>query len=87
MRWVDPPPPRIGDEKIVSWFAFRPVLLNREWRWLEWVSVKMRFGMGFLGNDWRHVEFVDQPKPKTKPKPQPVAVEDVHTRKVDLDDE
>jgi hypothetical protein len=85
MRWVDPPPPQIGDEKIVSWFAIRPVLINREWRWLERVSVKMRYTAGMFDNDWHWVGFVDPPKPE--PKPKPTSTEANYTRKVRLDDE
>ena len=87
MRWIEPPPPRVGDEKIVSWFAIRPVVLGREVRWLERVSVKMRFESCLLGPDWTWVEFVDPPKTKTDPNHEPVITQSNHTRKVELEDE
>lgn len=50
---------------------------------MEWVTVEMEWAWGPLENCygeycWVHKGFVDKPQP---------VVEDVHTRKVELDDE
>ncbi len=89
MRWVEP---ELGDIRHKTWFAWWPVTIEKECRWLEWVTVEMAYcrtlDLRFIGGgtveDWKRLRFIDPPK--QEPKPQPV-VEDVHTRKVDLDDE
>jgi hypothetical protein len=32
--------PQIGDKRVHRWFALVPVCIEREVRWLEWVTVK-----------------------------------------------
>lgn len=83
MRWVKPEPPKKGDIRCKTWFALLPVTICKETRWMEWVTVEMEWvwvplEICYGEYCWVHKGFVDKPQP---------VVEDVHTRKVELDDE
>jgi len=49
MRWKKkdpkpkPPKPRVGDKKIKMFFALFPVRINKDYRWLEYVTVEYEF--------------------------------------------
>jgi hypothetical protein len=43
MRYIEPLPPKHGDQKLKSWFAFRKVKIGREERWLEFVDVVFEY--------------------------------------------
>ena len=68
MRWQDP---KKGNVKIKKKFAFLPINLNGENRWLEWVKSKyiynegaifreQRTGKYYRYNGWIAEEFVDE---------------------------
>jgi hypothetical protein len=44
-----------------KWFAFFPVEINGETRWLEFVKVRGFYRKGFLSGQWtwENIEFVD----------------------------
>ena len=58
MRWKTPKP---GDTRVVKRFAFFPICINGEVRWLEMVSIRQRFWIGSVtGNHyWDDMYFVD----------------------------
>lgn len=43
MRWKHVSNPSQGDVKIKSWFAFLPVKIGDDYRWLERVTVEYHF--------------------------------------------
>lgn len=47
--------PEIGDTRIIRRFAWFPVLLEREIRWLEQVTIEQMYGI-FGWSDWRYKE-------------------------------
>lgn len=53
MRWYKP---RYRDTKIVTKFAFFPITIGRETRWLEKVTIKMEYGITM----WHPIEFVNK---------------------------
>ena len=46
--------PQKGDERIVHFFAWWPVFVRNEERWLEWVTIRQKF-----------IVILDLPVPKT----------------------
>lgn len=54
MRWRKP---NDGDTKIKRKFALFPICLNREVRWLEWVTIEYVYHE--WENDWYMARFVD----------------------------
>jgi len=63
MRRTIPNEPRPGDIKTVNFFAWRPIRIGQDWRWLERVTVEYRFRDGgvidFRGY-WFPVKFIDK---------------------------
>lgn len=61
MRWFKP---RGGEEKIVKKFAFFPITIHDETRWLETVTIKYRYytASSYLWDKgcWLPVKFVDK---------------------------
>jgi hypothetical protein len=44
MRWISPVPPKIGDEKTDTRFAFFPTYTDNGYTvWLEWYIVRLRY--------------------------------------------
>lgn len=43
MRWKAENEPNIEDTRECRWFAFRPVTIKDETRWLEYVTVQQRY--------------------------------------------
>jgi hypothetical protein len=68
MRWTARKPGTIelrGEMRVRSWFAFLPVTINSETRWLERVTVEER--QEFHVADvcrvmWRKMRFVEPPR-------------------------
>ena len=60
MRWTKP---KYGDTKIERKFAILPITIEREARWLEWVTVKYEY---YVNRDslagWWPTEFIDDNK-------------------------
>lgn len=54
MRWKVR---KYGDRRIYTWFAFLPVNIGGEVRWLELVTVEQKY----LFSHWSNEEFVDGP--------------------------
>lgn len=67
-----PPKPPHGFVRLKTWFAYLPVRIGKECRWLEQVTVSQRYhnklhsspmddlNAGFpLNSKWINVEFVD----------------------------
>lgn len=54
MRWKWKNP-EDWDTRIKTWFALWPVIIENECRWLETVTIKQRYLVG-----WYNVEFVDE---------------------------
>lgn len=44
MKWTSKPEPKVGDEKTVRFFAWLPIWIGNETRWLEMVTVHYVFG-------------------------------------------
>lgn len=60
MRWTVP---KYGDVKIERKFAILPIIIDREVRWLEWVTVKYVYGSNAdCIVDWQPKEFIDDNK-------------------------
>lgn len=66
-RTLTPPPPKPieGQTRVRSWFAWKPVTIGLEQRWLEKVTVLERchcystFG-GKVESEWNKVKFIDE---------------------------
>ena len=54
MRWTKPSD---GDIKVKRKFALLPICLNKEVRWLEWVTIEYVYNE--WDNDWYMVRFID----------------------------
>lgn len=55
MRWTRKHP-EVGETRVKQWFAFLPVEIDDDTRWLEWVTVKQRYGYM-----WYNDAFIDPP--------------------------
>lgn len=55
MRWYKP---SYGDTKMRSWFAWLPVTVGNETRWLERVTVMYQYGTT-AAKKWDSLYFVD----------------------------
>lgn len=49
------------ERQIIQKFAFFPIRINGEVRWLEWVNIKAYYWIGFLTGNiyWEYEAFVD----------------------------
>lgn len=56
MRWTNP---KEGDIRIKKQFAFFPVRVKEEWRWLENVTIEQKYCWGLYGHSWFNTEFID----------------------------
>lgn len=54
MRWIKP---NDGDIKVKRKFAILPICLNKEVRWLEWVTIECVYNE--WDNDWYMTRFID----------------------------
>ena len=65
VRWFGP---KIGRERIKSWFALLPVCIDGECRWLERVHVRQRGDWDLWCSQavWRNAEFVEADQIKGK---------------------
>lgn len=65
MRWMETHPEH-GARRQRTFFAIFPVVAEKEWRWLEWVTLERQFSWvehkewGF----WFPLRFVDPPAPE-----------------------
>lgn len=54
--------PDYGDERTITYFAWIPVSIGDEWRWLEFVTVRQIYRSTYpdytLDGYWDSVEFV-----------------------------
>jgi len=54
--------PVVGDTRTISKFAFLPIRIENEIRWLERVKIKQQYVLGsikFSAYDyWRNIEFI-----------------------------
>ena len=64
MRWFNEPDPKRGDRKVERHFAFLPITIGLETRWLEFVSVvyeyqpKYVYIGGYIGiTSWKKIRF------------------------------
>ena len=56
--------PKIGAERVKTWFAVVPVIIERETRWLEYVTVSQEYTdlispSGEPEPSWRNIAFID----------------------------
>jgi len=51
MRGIYKKGPQNGDKKIIKKFAFFPVIINLEWRWLEYVEYEQEFNKDYVNYD------------------------------------
>lgn len=58
MRWKhkDSSWPTLGEIETATWFAWLPVTIGLETRWLELVRVRSKY---FREGDWEYLMFVD----------------------------
>lgn len=67
MKWSRKQKPQTADlwERTRRWFAFLPVTIGSETRWLEFVTVQERrlHWRDRNGAEWVKVRFVDMPAP------------------------
>lgn len=72
MRWKIVPEPKVGDRRIVSYFAWLPVGIGGEVRWLERVTIEQiyrrevriddqGYGYVFECGGWVNLDFMDNP--------------------------
>lgn len=59
MRWRDKEPPKEGEERVKVFFAFLPVTIGRENRWLERVAVTQVYENRYGYSQWRNMRFDD----------------------------
>ena len=64
MRWKSWFPASIGEKRVKTWFAWLPVKINNDCRWLERVSVEFELKMALATRYdrypyWDKVRFVD----------------------------
>lgn len=58
MRWTKPTK---GDERIIKRFAIFPILVEREYRWLEWCYIKQTWYHRIFEDDcWKNIAFVTE---------------------------
>ena len=59
MKWIKP---NNNDIKIKRKFAWLPIEIGNEVRWLEWVTVRYRYGYNESISlfSWIPVEFIDK---------------------------
>ena len=57
MRWKSIKYAMCGLTRTRSWFAFVPVWIKDEVRWLEIVTVKQKYSYG-----WINIHFIDEDK-------------------------
>ena len=60
MRFVEP---KLGTERVKTWFALFPVRVGRETRWLEKVTVEQKYTLVNFDDpyeDWYNVKFIDE---------------------------
>lgn len=59
--------PKLGGEKTKTWFAFLPVKINKQIRWMERVTVKFQRVKAYQwcvgewiesGEKWKKIEFI-----------------------------
>ena len=62
MRYIEPPSPEQGNKRLRTFFAFTPFRVDKETRWLEWVTVREEYKCGYGGCWWCVLEFVDDKK-------------------------
>lgn len=56
MRWKrKAPEPLIGSRRTITIFAFYPILLEGEYRWMEYVSINQMREIG----SWTNVSWAD----------------------------
>ena len=53
MRWYKP---CFGKKKVVTKFAFFPITIENETRWLEKVTIEMEYGITM----WHPMKFIDE---------------------------
>lgn len=56
MRWKRKPWPTPGTVVVARHFAWLPVTINMETRWLEWCTVRKRY---IRCGDWELLKFID----------------------------
>lgn len=64
MRFYHAPKPQDGEVRHRSFFALRPITIDCETRWLEFVVVEERFHKGespWSEDRWEPVRFIDSP--------------------------
>ena len=61
MKWIKKKDPVMGDIKIKHKFLWFPMCINRECRWLEYVSIQYVFeGWNYVDIQlWIPIKFVD----------------------------
>ncbi len=56
--------PNVGDKRTVSFFAFLPIRIGDQSRWLENVVIDQKYGCGkepvCVHYDWQNLKFVDK---------------------------
>jgi hypothetical protein len=57
MQWFTAERPKHGDTRTRSWFAWIPVRIGREYRWLEPVRVFQVYQMNQTGEGWFNAAF------------------------------
>ena len=63
MRRTIPNEPNVGDIKTTSFFAWSPIQIGQDWRWLERVTVEYRYvasGIIDWHGCWLKVKFIDK---------------------------
>lgn len=48
-----------------KFFAYLPINIGYEWRWLEWVNVEYEYSHYTSGDEWRALRFIDKEPPCT----------------------
>lgn len=61
MRWKAKPKLQENEHQVVKKFAWRPIRIGNETRWLEMVVVERYYWIGPISGarHWEHVRFID----------------------------
>lgn len=69
MRFKHKPYPKDGDVRYEVFFAWLPIRIGLETRWLERVSVKQIYNDNYYIPKWENISFEQQPLPDYKHTP------------------
>lgn len=64
MRWKDISIPDEGEIRVIKKYLFFPRKIDGEWRWFEWVKIRQKYYINWIGlwSEWEDIEWIDEEK-------------------------